>query len=237
MILQKIEANRDSFVVLFQPAKPTPSSACTATSFPCPSLSDLSPILPTTQPQVGFFPPPPAAPFPSDRAEVYDVCQCCGSPTVNARGQARPRLWESSFTKWPCLVGCPKPWAHGDVLPRLLSSRASHEPCTPPLGAQHLFLWARDDAKSSLSHLLTHWEELEAKGFSPMAKSRPCGHASKNNFSWAVGLCQLSADSFPESGFLGELWCWFVARQNKQALENQLRTKLLEDPRKWLAYF
>lgn len=31
-------------------------------------------------------------------------------------------------------------------------------------------------------------------------------------------------------GFLGERQHWFVARQNKQTLENQLKTKLSEDP-------
>lgn len=96
------------FFHLLQPAKHTPSSACMATSSPCPLLSDLSPIPPMTQLQVSFFPSPPAAPFPRNQAEIWDVCQCCGSPVVNAHAQAWPRPLESSFANQSCLVGCPK---------------------------------------------------------------------------------------------------------------------------------
>lgn len=182
----------------------------------------------------------PSSSFPSDQAEIYDACKCCGSPIVNACGQAWPRLSESSFTKWPCLVDCPEPCARRDVLPHLLSSGPSHAwpwAVHPPAGCSAPALMSKGGCQTLSLPPPRLLGGAVGKGLQPHGQIQTLRASKKNNFCWAAGLWQPSADSFPESDFLGELWCWFVARQNKQTLENQLKTKLLEDPRKWLAYF
>lgn len=99
-----------------------------------------------------FLSPSPAAPCPRGWVEIYGVFQHYSSPIVEAKH-------DQEFCEAPLQNGLaferPKLWGHWDVLPRLLSSKASHKQCTLPLCAQHL-LWATEDAKSSLppSHFL-----------------------------------------------------------------------------------
>lgn len=82
------------FLVLLQPAKRTPSTACTATCSPCPSLWDLSPIPPTTRPQVG------SPPRPSSGAGKDGVC-CAAVPFCRAVRPSTARTFGHLPTKWP----------------------------------------------------------------------------------------------------------------------------------------
>lgn len=70
----------------------------------------------------------------------------------------------------PVLLGW-LPQAHIEMLSHVFSPPA--QPCwdglcSLPLGAQHLLLWVRQEDKSTLSHLLTHWEELEPEDPNPV---------------------------------------------------------------------
>lgn len=183
-----------------------------------------------TQPQVGSVLLPQQL---LSQATGQRFAMCVSA--AKAHGRAWPRLLESSFTKCPCLADSPKPWTHRDVLLHLLSSveATSRVSFCWVLGACSCEQGKILNPSSTLSHLPAGWQELEAKDFCPTARSRPHGQETQII---SAGL-QSGVESFPESGFLRDLWCWFVARQNKQTLENQLKTKLLEDPRKWLPYF
>lgn len=73
-----------------------------------------------------------------------------------------PRPLESSFTNQSCLVGCPKHTLRGSATFSLLQPSCAGMGC-----AQHLLLWARQEDKSTLSHLFTHWDKLEPHNPSP----------------------------------------------------------------------
>lgn len=97
MILHKIKP----FLVLLQPAKHTPSTACTATCSQCLSLWDLFPIPPMTRPQVGS---PCSQQLLVPAAGLgRTVCGVCRNavPSCRAAGLSTARIFGQLLTKWP----------------------------------------------------------------------------------------------------------------------------------------